>query len=449
MPVYQFESFQLDADQRTLRRNGETVALAPQVIDLLTMLAERAGQLVTRSELQDRLWPTTFTDRERGLNNAINRLREGLGDSAVDPKWIETVPKRGYRFVGRIGIVPERRRMRWVAAAAIATLLLALVSYRGRTSQPGAPEEYWSAVTLIRRGAGADLDIARDLLEASIRQRVAFGPAYAELAPLMLDLVDNGRFDAASGRRRANEAARMAIAMRPKSASSHIAMAAVLLRVDWKIADAEREIDDALWLDPKSGEAWRALATIRLAQGDTRRAVEAAERAVALDPASPWARTASGRALFYSGDTARSEARLAEALSVSPAFGSAHHYLSEVYWHVGRGEDARREFLAAMRLGGASTDELRQIEANSGRAGLEAYWRSQLAELDRNVSRQGVPYKLSLRLLETGEPARSILWLERAFEQRDVRILFLRVNPQFDPLRGSPRFERLIARLPV
>ena len=435
---------------------GEIVHLAPQVIELLIFLAERPGRVVARSELQGRLWTETFTDRERGLNNAINRLREALGDSAADAKWIETVPKRGYRFIGKIETVGDSRQARWltpvaivVAASGVLFLFLRFQLFRSPTGPLSAPSEYWEALNAIRRSGPGDLITARNLLQVAIRKIPDCGPAYAELAPLLLDLVDMSAVPAAEGRAQAVLAARSALRFSPQSPGAHVAMASVLLRVDWRIREAEREVNEALRLDPKSADAWRNLATVLLAHGKADVAVQAAERSVSLDPGSAIARTASGRALFYSHDASRSAERLQQATLMNPSFGPAHHYLSEVYWHNGQERDARREFLLALRLGGIPPEELIKIEDVSGRAGLVAYWRSELRDLDRAAARQGVPYKLSLRLLEIGEHDESLRWLERAFDQRDVRLLFLRVNPQFDSLRGSPKFESLIARLPV
>jgi DNA-binding winged helix-turn-helix (wHTH) protein/tetratricopeptide (TPR) repeat protein len=457
MPIYRFDNFQVDTDQAELRRDGTIVPVAPQVIQLLTMLLEKPGEVIRREDLQLRLWPATHTDRERGLNNAVNRLRDALGDSAASPRWIVTIPKRGYRFIGlaKISDADQAKkfdwRWRWVAAAIVAALILgtSLWLLRPQAVNSDAPAEYWAALNLIRRGAAGDLHDARDLLNTCIRKQPSYGPAYAELAPIVLELVDQGLITPALGRAESTSAARTAVRLRPDSVSAHLAMASVVLRISWDLQGAEREVNEALRIDPKSAEAWRYLATVFLARGRADRAVEAAERSVALDPASPWARTASGRALFYSRDTERSTARLEETLASNPNFGPAHHYLTEVYWESGRRDDARREFIRAMRLSGAEAAELRRIDAISSEAGLAGLWRSELPQLRQKQNRQGVPYILSVRLLEIGEPEHALDWLERAFDQKDVRLLFLRVNPQFDALRGLPRFEKLVARVPV
>lgn len=98
-----FGTFEVDLQAGELRRNGSKVKLQEQPFQILTVLLERPGTLVTREELQKRLWPAyTFVDFDHGLNAAIRRLRDALGDSAENPRFVETVSRRGYRFVAPV-----------------------------------------------------------------------------------------------------------------------------------------------------------------------------------------------------------------------------------------------------------------------------------------------------------------------------------------------------------
>src|SRR5215471_3050456 len=98
-----FGEFQLDLDTAELRNNGTTSSLVGQPLQILTVLLERPGELVTREELKKRLWPDdTFVDFDQSLNKAVKRLREALKDSAERPRFIETLPRRGYRFIGQM-----------------------------------------------------------------------------------------------------------------------------------------------------------------------------------------------------------------------------------------------------------------------------------------------------------------------------------------------------------
>src|SRR5215469_11583264 len=98
--VVSFADFQLDVRAGELRRNGVQVKLQNQPFQVLAMLLEHPGEIVTRDELRALLWPAeTFVDFDHGLNSAVRRLREALCDSAERPIFVETVGRRGYRFV--------------------------------------------------------------------------------------------------------------------------------------------------------------------------------------------------------------------------------------------------------------------------------------------------------------------------------------------------------------
>ena len=98
--VFRFGVFELDPRAGELRKNGVKLRLQEQPLQVLLMLLERPGDVVTREELQERLWPDgTFVDFDKGVNTAIQKLREVLDDSATTPRFVETVPRRGYRFI--------------------------------------------------------------------------------------------------------------------------------------------------------------------------------------------------------------------------------------------------------------------------------------------------------------------------------------------------------------
>src|SRR3984885_6854713 len=104
-----FAPFELVLEPEELRRNGIRVKVSGQALQVLIVLASEPGRLVTREHLRKVLWPaTSFGDFEHGLNAAVNRLREILGDSAVNPKYIETIPRQGYRFIAAMEVEDKR-----------------------------------------------------------------------------------------------------------------------------------------------------------------------------------------------------------------------------------------------------------------------------------------------------------------------------------------------------
>jgi TolB-like protein/DNA-binding winged helix-turn-helix (wHTH) protein/tetratricopeptide (TPR) repeat protein len=104
-PRIRFGVFEVDLQARELRKQGFKVKLQEQPFQILSMLLERPGEIVTREEIRKRLWPAdTFVGFDSGLNRATNRLRESLGDDAENPRFVETIPRRGYRFIAPVNI---------------------------------------------------------------------------------------------------------------------------------------------------------------------------------------------------------------------------------------------------------------------------------------------------------------------------------------------------------
>src|SRR5262245_5784927 len=98
-----FSVFEVDLRSGELRKRGARVPLQQQPFRILIRLIERPGEVVTREALREELWPAeTYVDFEQGINAAVKRLREALGDSAETPRFIETLPKRGYRFIASV-----------------------------------------------------------------------------------------------------------------------------------------------------------------------------------------------------------------------------------------------------------------------------------------------------------------------------------------------------------
>ena len=182
--VFQFGTFSLDPGTGELTSGGAPVRVRGQAVELLTALLERPGDLVTRQELATRLWPPgTFVDSDRGLNKAINHLREALGDSSEAPQYVETLPRKGYRFIAPVTVVANedvglpdsahpvalkvvstprpkaawggRRRIIWLAVAAAAALLGPCRGRHRSSADPPPATVGRTAVDRVDRGAPA------------------------------------------------------------------------------------------------------------------------------------------------------------------------------------------------------------------------------------------------------------------------------------------------------
>lgn len=148
--VYRFSVYELDARNGELRKFGTRIRLQQQPLQILTALVERPGEILTREELRQLLWPAdTFVDFEHGLNSAIKKLRHALSDDPITPRFIETIPRRGYRFLvpvthdnntppsttGTLQIVarkhpPASRRFSWIVLVLTGVVLASVASYR-------------------------------------------------------------------------------------------------------------------------------------------------------------------------------------------------------------------------------------------------------------------------------------------------------------------------------
>jgi len=173
--LVRFGAFEADVQTGELRKAGVKLKLSGQPFQVLALLLERPGDVVTREELQKRLWPDTFVDVERNLNTAVNKIREVLGDSAESPRYVETLPRRGYRFIGKVEapiqvalpatavepvVRPRRPQLWWrIGAGAFAIGVIALAAffaYRWRRPQPPPEGAVLTAVPFTALPGWAD-----------------------------------------------------------------------------------------------------------------------------------------------------------------------------------------------------------------------------------------------------------------------------------------------------
>ena len=121
--MLRFGVYELDQDAMELRKDGSPIRLQEQPFRVLALLAERPGKIVTREELREQIWGNTFVDFDQSLNKAINRVREALNDDAATPEYVETVPRRGYRFIAPVSASPANGMSIPAASATINTII--------------------------------------------------------------------------------------------------------------------------------------------------------------------------------------------------------------------------------------------------------------------------------------------------------------------------------------
>src|SRR5258705_876926 len=146
-PAIRFGAFEVDVAGHQLRKNGSRIRLQEQPFQILTLLLERPGEVVTREQLRQKLWPSdTFVDFDHSLNTAVKKLRQALGDSVETPQFIETLPRIGYRLLVPINAhavatatrpttqpppeVSARKPMLWLGIGGLVVAVAALLGYR-------------------------------------------------------------------------------------------------------------------------------------------------------------------------------------------------------------------------------------------------------------------------------------------------------------------------------
>jgi TolB-like protein/DNA-binding winged helix-turn-helix (wHTH) protein/Tfp pilus assembly protein PilF len=170
-----FEGFEVDLDSGDVWKHGTPMRLQEQPFQVLRLLLERPGEIVTREELRQRLWPKTVVDFDDGLNTAIKKIRDVLGDSAERPRFIETIPRRGYRFIAPIMEAPSAPRTaarsrvarRWGIPALVAVIAaLGVGAWIYQSRLPGAgPNVRSLAVLPFANHSG---DAAQDYFAAGV-----------------------------------------------------------------------------------------------------------------------------------------------------------------------------------------------------------------------------------------------------------------------------------------
>ncbi len=206
--VIRFENYELDLAAEELRKQGSSLKLQPQPFKILTYLASRPGELITRQELRDHVWPDdTFVDFDLAINQAIKQIRAVLSDDAERPRVIATLPRRGYRFIAKTAsaaaaeaplqlVSPERHEenakrtalskpsvphishaRRWVALGAVVLLIAAVIAYRFAT--PTRPASQMRIVVLPFQNLTGDPSqefFADGMTEEMISQLGAMNP---------------------------------------------------------------------------------------------------------------------------------------------------------------------------------------------------------------------------------------------------------------------------------
>jgi DNA-binding winged helix-turn-helix (wHTH) protein/tetratricopeptide (TPR) repeat protein len=479
--VFRFGIFELDAASGELRKRGIKVRLSDQPLQILRILLSRPGQLVTRQDLRQELWgKDTFVDFDVALNSAVRKLRDALGDSADNPRFIETVPRRGYRLIIPVQAIAldesnvssgtqstslSRPRRAWIvaglalAATIVGTLLIAYerkahvdATSSSPSSKPASipagvkPEAYDAYLKGVLAGGQQTTEgfkTAVQYYEQAVALQPDFAVAHAAMAKAQVQLLYTGPLAPRDVVPKAEAAARTALKLDETLSEAHTTLGTILQQFYWQWNEGEKEFRRALALGNSGGNAI-VLSMIRRGRWDE--AVGEGERLVAQDPQSFNAHTSLGTALRAGGQYDRALSEFHRARDIMPQRPLPHFQLGVTLLAMGRLAEAITELQASTEWHNP------RMEAYLGYAYAVAQRRDDARTILGNLKSRGQQEYVSsfgIALLHDAlnEKAEALAALERASEERAVEFAQMPQYPPFKHIANEPRYHAVMRRV--
>ncbi len=493
--IVRFGVFEADLAAGELRRNGIKVRLQDLPFRMLTILLSRPGEVVTRDELRQALWPpNVFVDFEQGISSAVMRLRDALRDSAENPTFIETIERRGYRWIGPIHsterVVEESAASQapqetarasqpvqpsssasWRVPIVFGLLIVLIVilwrlspNYRwsatgGKSNLPSlqtsrtpvnreAEEFYLKGRFYWNKRTPESLNQALDAFTQSLARDPNYSDAYVGMADCYNLLREFSAMPPNEAYFRAFSAARKAVELDDRSASAHASLAFVTFWGMWDARGAEREFRRALELDPNNAKAHHWFATFLQAVGRHPQSLVEIEVARKLDPHSSAILADKGQLLESGGRHEEAVQVLTQLEDAEPDFLSPHRYLRLSYFNHANYPAYIAEFKKESQLLHDAASMAQADAASKGYAegGEHGLLETLLAEQIKLVGQGKVsPFALAETEAKLGNVDESLQYLTKCVSLHDENMVSVSQNQAFTHLFGNPAFERLVA----
>ncbi|MBK8467449.1 MAG: winged helix-turn-helix domain-containing protein [Chloracidobacterium sp.] len=486
---YEFSGFRFDAHKLRLNYAENDVELPPKSLEALKLLLESGGEIVTREYLMSALWGEAFVE-EANLTVAVSRLRKALASFNGGETFIQTVPRRGYRFVGdaqetiqikpqptviengnghaeenRNGSVslvqpaesapqPANRSTRiWfgISAAVLISLLAGFTAWNtqadsARSGVAEANEAFAAGEMLIKK---RDPCPSIPYFREAVAHDAKFGRAYANLAAAQAMC---GSLDGVE------ENIAKALSFDPRSAEAHATDGFLRTFVQWDWAGAERSLRRAVELDPDSAMAHHWLGVNLSIRGQLGEAQGEMRRAIDLDPQSPLYLADLCQTYYFSRAYDHALDYCGRAKALDPEFGFANWYLRDIHMMLGN-EKIAADHEIELQYGHMS-DSAKTIEREIlERDGLQAYRRllldKYLKEWNSNQikpeNRRNHCHYIGSLYTALGDKENALHWLDNAVSMTDgpppFTLPYLSVDPYYDILHDDPRFQKILKKI--
>lgn len=437
---FRFGAFEVDLQNRELRKRGLRMKLQRKPFQILAILLETPGQLVPRAELAQRLWPNLHVNFDRSLNTAVNALRRVLDDPPRHSRYIETRPGLGYCFIAHVEEMPESASERAVAVPPVAPAAPG-------ARHPEAYRDYLQGRYFFNKLTEDDLHKSVAYFESALAQDPGCALAQAGLADTYSMFALLNMLPAGEAYSRAKERALTAVQINPGLGEAHASLACVKRLFEWDWAGAQVEHVRAVELSPDSASTRRQYGAWLAAKGQHEEALRELQRARELDPLSLAIHVEIAWARYAARDYTQAAEQSWKALVMEPKFSAAQLTLGLAYEQMGMLDEAVVEFRNARVCSGdqpAVVAALAHFYAVAGRPSEAAEALQTLRELNQRRYVSSYWYGVVYAGLADYETA--LDWLENACEERDVWLTWLGVEPRFDEIRSQGRFQELLRK---
>jgi DNA-binding winged helix-turn-helix (wHTH) protein/Tfp pilus assembly protein PilF len=427
-----FGAFEVDLEQRELRKSGVRVHLQEKPFQILELLLRAGGHLVTRKELAAALWPSLHVSVDQGLNTAVNALRQALGDSSKSCRYIETRSGLGYRFV-----------------APIEKIVVSVPNADGGSPKIGqatneAHHDYLKGRHFLERMTESGVRKSIAYFESAIDQYSDSPLAFSGLADAFTAQAILNVLPPRDTRPKVERLASAALDGSPQSAETHVSIALLRRTLHWDWEGSMSALEHAAELNPRCASVHRELALQLCASGASKAAVDSATKALELDPLSLANNAARAWVLYLAGNYVQAQEQCWKTLALDPALPSAQHTLGLAYEQLGLVEEAITELENARKCWEDNPAALAGLAHVYGASAMPDEARRIIDELEASRTNRYVsPYWFAVAHAGMGDVGLALEAMEQSLEDRDVWLIWMRMDPRLKALRAERQFERI------